>query len=103
MTAAVQPKQPTREQWANIVDALDAYYDIPHARYRDNYSDKRVAEEVGVGFAYVAEERNRRYGEHDRNEASDEQRKAVQNAVALASSIEGDLALLKAAIAKIAA
>lgn len=70
------PQQPTRVQWDTIAEALDDHYDKLKERYRGDYSDKKVADLAGVGWAYVAEERKRRYGEHDRNDADEEKGRA---------------------------
>lgn len=79
-------RQPTREQRRSILDALDTRYDQEAQRYRDDYSDLRVAEILQYPRVWVTGLRVELYGDHDRNEATERKKSKMDEAIAIAEA-----------------
>jgi hypothetical protein len=60
--AADPPRQPDRADWRRIRDALDVHYLPDQGRYAKDGSDRKLAAELNLPRAWVAEERERAYG-----------------------------------------
>lgn len=62
-------RTPTREQKRQIVALLDVVYDTKNERYKDDETDKTVAEAIGGGVmpGWVSEIREQMYGPDGRN------------------------------------
>lgn len=56
------PRQPTREDFRAIQDALDTHYDVDRQRYRDDMTDAKLAERLDKPRGWVTSERDRAYG-----------------------------------------
>lgn len=66
------PKLPSRADNQRIHDDLDGAYDITAGRYKADGSDEKVAKKLDVPRAWVTTLRLALFGEHDRNEAAED-------------------------------
>lgn len=80
--APVEPKKPTRADNTRIHDELDAAYDATAGRYKGDCSDQKLATKLDVPRQWVTTIRVGFFGEHDRNEAAEDD-KAIAAAMDL--------------------
>ncbi|ARB13720.1 hypothetical protein Ccr2_gp189c [Caulobacter phage Ccr2] len=64
------PRTATPAENRRIIEALDVHYNTIQQRYIGTWTDKKVAEDLGLPWAWVAEMRERVYGP-ERNEAAE--------------------------------
>lgn len=67
---AEPPRVPTREDRRKIIDALEEHYDAGRERYKASWTDKALANKLGLPAAWVAEERDRAYGPETNEQAA---------------------------------
>lgn len=82
---------PTRADKQRIGGGLDVRYDMRNERYKEDWSDAKLAETLDVPRAWVTQVRVDMYGDHDRNEINDAAFKALKEALAQAERAEAKL------------
>ena len=78
--ATAPPRTPSRADNARIHDELAATYDDAAGRYKGDGSDEKLSKKLNVPRAWVTTIRVGFFGEHDRNEAAEDDK--VINAAA---------------------
>lgn len=76
----------TRQQRQQIRDLLDQHYNTDDERYHGDWSDKKVAEQLDMPRAWVSDLRLDLYGSHDRNEANEQQKRKLAEAIEMAEA-----------------
>jgi len=71
-TAPLNAKMPTRADNQRIHEELAVAYDDVAFRYKNDGSDEKVAKKLDVPRAWVSTIRRGFFGEHDRNEAAED-------------------------------
>lgn len=92
----------TREQRRAIAELLDNHYDTDTQRYRGDWSDRKVADQLDTPRAFVTHLRTDLYGDYDRNEASERQAKNMDTAIGIAEAATAKLLEMASEAEKIA-